>query len=279
MRTRVSVLFAIIAFCMGCSFLLLEGVVIGASGWRLRFAAMREPIDLFSGLCDVSRLEDMDVVSGTVHELCGRYDYTYDNYVTDIAYYYVLPVDTAGGTYYIGIRETKGRKGLFRDLCGRTVYDVTERGINIKDEPLKPPGGEPIFVEGFLFEMSERQYHTFSSWLQKAGLDGQALPFYIEERDIAKSKQACISGLVCSIAGLVMVIGSIAVWIYWRRKRRLQTHITIGNVVYEKSQLVRVNQLVEHIEKMQAVYELSRITGLSLPQAEEIVRKWYHYWC
>lgn len=279
MRTRVSVLFAIIAFCMGCSFLLVEVVFTGAGGWRWRFAAMREPIDLSSGSCDVSYIGGMEAVSGTVHELRGRYDYTYDSYITDIAYYYVLPVDTADGTYYIGIRETEGRKGLFRELCGRTAYDVTERGINIKEEPLKPPGGEPFFVEGFFFEMSERQYRTFTSWLQKAGLEGQALPYYIEERDIAKLKQACIGGLVCGVAGFVMVIGSIAVWIYWRRKSKRQTHIMIGNVVYEKSQLVRVNQLVEHIEKMQAVYELSRITGLSLPQAEEIIRKWYHYWC
>lgn len=66
--------------------------------------------------------------------------------------------------------------------------------------------------------------------------------------------------------------------IHWRRRRRRQTHITIGNVVYKKMQLTRVNQLVEHIEMMQAVYELSRITGLELPQAEMVVRKWYDYW-
>ncbi len=40
----------------------------------------------------------------------------------------------------------------------------------------------------------------------------------------------------------------------------------------------RVNQLIEHVEQMQAVYELSRITGMELPQAERIVRKWYRYW-
>lgn len=63
---------------------------------------------------------------------------------------------------------------------------------------------------------------------------------------------------------------------YWRR--RSQTHITIGNVVCEKMQLARVNQLIEHIEMMQAVYELRRITGMELPRAEKIVRHWYRYW-
>lgn len=232
MKTRVGVVFAIIAFCLGCSFLLLEVVLVGAGGWSWRFAALQEPVDLFSGSCDVSQLEDMEVVNGTIHELCGRYDYTYDDYITDIAYYYVLPIDTGGRTYYIGIRETRGRKGLFGQMAGRTAYDVTERGVNVKSEPLTPPdeNAEPIFVEGFLFEMSEAQYHTFQAWLEKAGLEGQALPYYIEERDIAASRRACIGGLVCSAAGIVMVAGSIAVWIYWRRRSRRQTQITIGNV-------------------------------------------------
>ncbi len=280
MKTRVGVVFAIIAFCLGCSFLLLEVVLVGAGGWSWRFAALQEPVDLFSGSCDVSQLEDMEVVNGTIHELCGRYDYTYDDYITDIAYYYVLPIDTGGSIYYIGIRETRGRKGLFGQMAGRTAYDVTERGVNVKSEPLTPPdeNAEPIFVEGFLFEMSEAQYRTFRAWLEKAGLEGQALPYYIEERDIAASRRACIGGLVCSAAGVVMVAGSIAVWIYWRRRGRHQTQITIGNVVYDKSQLARVNGLIEHVELMQAVYELSRITGLELPQAEKIVRKWHHYW-
>lgn len=135
MKTRVGVVFAIIAFCLGCSFLLLEVVLVGAGGWSWRFAALQEPVDLFSGSCDVSQLEDMEVVNGTIHELCGRYDYTYDDYITDIAYYYVLPIDTGGSIYYIGIRETRGRKGLFGQMAGRTAYDVTERGVNVKASP------------------------------------------------------------------------------------------------------------------------------------------------
>lgn len=280
MKTRVGVVLAIVAFCLGCSFLLLEVVLTGSGAWSCRFAAMREPVDLFSGSCDVPQLGDMEVVNGTIHELRGRYDYTYDDYITDIAYYYVLPIDTDGRTYYIGIRETRGRKGLFRKMAGRSAYDVTERGVNVKREPLTPPdkNADPIFVEGFLFEMSEQQYRTFQAWFEKAGIEGQALPYYIEERDIAALRRACIGGLVCSVAGIVMVAGSIAVWIYWRRRSRRQTQITIGNVVYDKLQLARVNGLIEHVELMQAVYELSRITGLELPQAEKIVRKWHRYW-
>lgn len=280
MKTRVGIVLAIIAFCLGCGFLLLEVFLTGSGAWSWRLAALQEPVDLFSGSCDVSQLGEMEVVNGTIHELCGRYDYTYDDYITDIAYYYVLPIDVAGRTYYIGIRETRGRKGLFRQMAGRTAYDVKERGVNVKSEPLTPPdeNAEPIFVEGFLFGMSDRQYHTFQAWLEKAGMEGQALPYYIEERDIAALRRACIGGLVCSVAGVVMVAGSMAVWIYWRRRSRHQTQIMIGNVVYDKSQLARVNGLIEHVELMQAVYELSRITGLELPQAERIVRKWYHYW-
>jgi len=280
MWNRLKIVLVITAMCTGISIIFLEAVFIGSGMWSVRLAARREPVDLFSGSCDVSQLEEMDVVCGTIYELCGRYDYTYDDYVSDIAYYYVLPIDTAGTVCYMGIRETKGRKSLFRKLSVKTAFDVKERGINVKDDAstYTDAQGEPIFVEGFLFRMSERQYNTFQAWLEKAGVDGQALPYYIKEQDIAGLKRAYTRGLLSSMAGVVMVAGSITALIRWRRRSRRQTHISIGDTLYEKSQLTRVNQLIEHVEQMQAVYELSRITGMELPQAERIVRKWYRYW-
>ena len=279
MWNRLKVVLAIIAICTGCGVLFLEMVLLISGMWASRSAAMQEPVDLFSGACDVSQLEEMDVVHGTVCELCGRYDYTYDSYISDIAYYYVMPIDTAGHTCYMGIRETKGRKALFRNLSVVTDFDVEERGINVKPFQVDPDAErEPILVEGFLFRMNEQQYKRFQTWLQKAGVDGQALPYYIEERDIAEYKRGYISGLSWTVASVVMIISGAAVLIHWRRKRKSQTHITIGNVVYEKGQLASVNQLVEHIEMMQAVQELSRITGLDMVRAEKIIRRWYDHW-
>lgn len=279
MWNRLKVVLAIIAICTGCGTLILEITLLGSGVWISRVAAMQEPVELFSGSCDVSQLEEMVVVHGTVCELCGRYDYTYDSYISDIAYYYIMPIEVAGHTYYMGIRETKGRKALFRSLSVVTEFDVKERGINVKPFQVDPGAErEPIFVEGFLFRMNEQQYKLFQTWLQKAGADGQALPYYIEERNIAEYKRAYIRGLFWTVASVVMIIGGAAVLIHWRRKRKSQTHITIGNVVYEKGQLASVNQLVEHIEMMQAVQELSRITGLDMVQAEKIVRRWYSYW-
>lgn len=288
MWNRLKVVLAICAISAGGSILLMEAVLLGSDIWNVRFAALREPVDLFSESCDISSLEEMDIVTGTVCELYGRYDYTYDDYVSDIAYYYVLPIDTAGRTYYMGIRETKGRKELFRKLSVNTEFDVEERGINVK--PFQYAAGvssgqadaerEPVFVEGLLFRMNEQQYKRFQTWLDKAGYlgDGQVLPYYIEERNIAKYKRYCIGGLIWTAAGIVMIAGSISVLVRSRNRRRSQTQITIGDVVYEKLQLTRVNQLIEHLEMMQAVQELSRITGLDMMQAEKIVRRWYRYW-
>lgn len=286
MQNRLSSVLAIIAICAGGSLLMLEMVLLGADAWRVRFAALSEPVDLFSGPCDVSRLEEMDVVSGTIDELCGRYDYTYDDYITDIAYYYVLPIDVDGHTCYMGIRETKGRKELFRKLSGTTEFDVKERGVNVQSEPLvqSDAKGEPIFVEGFLHRMNEQQYRVFWKWLDKAGYleeseaDKQIFPYYIEERDIAKYKRECIGGLVWTAAGIVMIAAGGSALVCQRSRRRNQTHITIGNIVYEKEQLATVNQLVDHIERMQAIQELSRITGLDMIQAEKVVRRWHRYW-
>ncbi len=96
MWNRLKIVLVITAMCTGISIIFLEAVFIGSGMWSVRLAARREPVALFSGSCDVSQLEEMDVVCGTIYELCGRYDYTYDDYVSDIAYYYVLPIDTAG---------------------------------------------------------------------------------------------------------------------------------------------------------------------------------------
>ncbi|MDE7273162.1 MAG: hypothetical protein K2N95_08885 [Lachnospiraceae bacterium] len=292
MWNRLKVVLAICAISAGGSILLMEVFLLGSDIWNVRFAALREPVDLFSESCDVSLLEEMDIVSGTVCDLYGRYDYTYDDYVSDIAYYYVLPIDMGGRTYYMGIRETKGRKELFRKLSVKTEFDVGERGLNVK--PFQDAAGvssgqadaerESVFVEGLLFRMNEQQYKRFQTWLDKAGYldeiegDGQVLPYYIEERNIAKYKRYCIGGLIWTAAGIVMIAGSIAVLVRSRNRRRSQTQITIGDVVYEKLQLTRVNQLIEHLEMMQAVQELSRITGLDMIQAEKIVRRWYRYW-
>lgn len=291
MGNRRRIVFAVIAICTGGSILFLEAVLLGMGLWRIRLASLREPIELLSGSCDVSQLEEMDAVKGTIRVLHGSYDYHHDSfrdpYVQDVTFYYVLPVQTAGMTYYMGIRETEDREDAFRRLAVWTEYDAEPRRDfwgNALDketfvtlEQVSAEGG-PIEVEGFLFKMDERQCDRLLVWLDKTGTDGQVLPYYIEEHDLAECRRDCIGGLVWTAAGVVMVTGSIAVLIHWKRRRRHQSHITIGNVVYEKSQLTRVNQLIEHIEMMQAVYELSRITGLELPQAEKVVRKWYDHW-
>lgn len=291
MGNRRRIVFAIITICTGGSILFLEAVLLGMGLWRIRLASLREPVDLFSESCDVPQLEEMDVVKGTIRVLYGSYDYDHDSfrdpYFQDVTFYYVLPVQTAGVTYYMGIRETQDSEDAFRRLAVWTEHDAKpkrdfwgnaldkEAFVTLDQVSAK---GEPIEVEGFLFRMDETQCGRFLAWLDKTGTDGQVFPYYIEERDLAECRRDCIRGLTWTAAGIVMVAGSIAVLIHWRRRRRRQTHITIGNAVYEKTQLTRVNQLVEHIEMMQAVYELSRITGLELLQAEKVVRKWYDYW-
>lgn len=291
MWNRRKLVLAVIAICTGGSILFLEAVLLGADLWSMRLASLREPIDLLSESCDVSQLEEMDAVKGTIRVLYGSYDYDHDSfrdpYVQNTTFYYVLPVQATGMTYYMGIRETQDREDAFRRLAVWTEYDAKPKrdfwGNALDKEAFVTPEqeraeGEPIEVEGFLFRMDETQCGRLLTWLDRTGTDGQVLPYYIEERDLAECRRDCIGGLAWTAAGIVMVAGSMAVLIHWRRRRRRQTHITIGNAVYEKTQLARVNQLVEHIEMMQAVYELRRITGLELPQAEKVVRKWYDYW-
>ena len=291
MWNRLKLVSAVLAISTAISILFLEVVLLCAGVWRDRIAALRDPANLFSESCDVTQLEEMDVVSSTISVLYGSYDYTYDDSISDTAYYYVLPVDTAGQIYYMGIRETKGRKSQFRKLAMKTAFDAKPNqvlsGTLLQSET---PGQaneirEPILVEGFLYQMNEQQYKRFLTWLEKAGYlesgktqQGQILPYYIIERDITKYKAQCVGGLILTALSSIMMISSAAVWICWRKKHKNQTHVTIAVQVYDKEQLAGVNQLIEKLEPMLAIQELSQITGLDMVQAEKIVRHWYDYW-
>ena len=294
MWNRLKLVIAVVAISTAISILFLEVVLLCAGVWRERIAALCEPVNLFADSCDVTQLEEIDVVSSTISVLYGRYDYTHDDSISDTAYYYVLPIDTAEQTYYIGIRETKGRKSQFRKLAMKTVFDAKPTQF-LDRNPLQDDAPEtsaqdneirkPIFVEGFLYQMNEQQYNRFQTWLERAGYfesgktqQGQILPYYIVERDITKYKKQCVGGLIWTALSIVMLIGSAVVWIRWGKKRKSQTHVTIAGKIYEKEQLAGVNQLIEKLEPMPAIQELSRITGLDMVQAEKIFRHWYDYW-
>ena len=261
--------------------------------------AFREPVDLFSDSCDLTQLGELDVVRGTVRTLGGSYSFTYDNGVQDTAFYFVLPIDTAHETFYMGIRETRGRKEDFRKLAVRTKHDVKPVRIVMgnpwEDDLLKQEErvlGEPIYIEGFVQKMNESQYQRFLTWLRKAGAfesdqpDGQPnerqmnqfLPYYIEETDITYCQKYAVAALIALFVGIVLIAGSAVAAVHWKRKRESQIYVTIDGMIYLKEYLAPVNDLVTNIEFMQAVQVLSRLTGLGMTASEKVIRRWDRYW-
>lgn len=298
-RTSIKTVILVVAFCSGISILLMEFMFWCLGEWRIRMAAFCEPIDLFSESCDLTQLEELDIVRGTVRVLGGSYSYTYDNGIQDTAFYFVLPIDTEGRTCYMGIRETRGRKEDFRKLAVRTKHDVKPvrivTGNPWEDESFKQEEqclGDPIYVEGFLYKMNEEQYRSFLIWLKKAGYfeaaqpDGepdesqmkQFLPYYIMESDIAYCQKSAETAFFAIAIAIVLITGSTAAVVSRKRRRKRQTHVFIYGMIYLKEQLEPVNELVMHIELMQAIQALSRITGLNMAAAEKIIRHWDRYW-
>lgn len=294
-RRSIKTVLLILAACTGISILLMEFMFLCMGEWRARMAAFREPVDLFSESCDLTQLEELDVVRGTIRELGGSYSYTYDNGIQDTAFYFVLPIDTAGQTYYMGIRETRGRKEDFRRLAVRTKHDVKPirivTGNPWEDEIFKQEEqslGEPVYVEGFLQKMNEDQYRSFVIWLKKAGYYEvaqsdksqmkQFLPYYIEEADIAYYQKSAEGAFIATAVGIVLIATSAAVVVHGKRRRESQLYVIIQGKVYLKEYLKPVNDLVMSIELMQAVQALSRITGLDMTAAEKIIRHWDRYW-
>lgn len=294
-RRSIKTVLLILAACTGISILLMEFMFLCMGEWRARMAAFREPVDLFSESCDLTQLEELDVVRGTIRKLGGSYSYTYDNGIQDTAFYFVLPIDTAGQTNYMGIRETRGRKEDFRRLAVRTKHDVKPIRIVMgnpwEDEIFKQEEqslGEPVYVEGFLQKMNEDQYRSFVIWLKKAGYYEAAqsdesqmkqfLPYYIEEADIAYYQKSAEGAFIATAVGIVLIAGSAAVVVHGKRRRESQLYVIIQGKVYLKEYLKPVNDLVMSIELMQAVQALSRITGLDMTAAEKIIRHWDRYW-
>lgn len=282
---------SIIAISTGVGILFLELLLCGTDEWKLRFAAFREPVDIFSGQCDMARLKEFDVVSGTVTVLYGSYSYQgISNF--DALYHYILPIKNGGMVYYMGIKETAGRENLFRQLSERTNFDVRMTRIMMGNpyEIMESERAEeakkdkkPFYVEGCLRRMNDQQYNNYLNWLRKAGYyeqtgQGQILPFYIDEIDIDGKKTDCIEGLTAVSAGSLLIIVSMAAIFRRRIRRYTQTQVTINGRVYAKEELESVDQLVNDIELMQAVQRLSSITGLSMTEAEKIIRKWDRYY-
>lgn len=282
----------VLASCTGISILIMEFLFLCFGEWRVWIAAFREPVDLFSTSCDLTQLEEFDVVRGTIRALGGSYSYTYDNGVQDTAYYFVLPVDSdRHETFYLGIRETRGRKEDFRKLAVRTKHDVKPVRIVMgnpwEDDFLKQEeqvSGEPIYIEGFVHKMDEYQYQHFLTWLEKAGIyepaqaDGRFLPYYIVETEIVRYQKSAVGALIATLAGVILIAGSIAVVLHQKRRRQSQKYVTIHGTVYSKEYLHPVNDLMMNLEFMMAVQTLSRITGLDMTAAEKVIRHWDRYW-
>lgn len=282
---------AMIAMVAGVGILFLELLLCVAGEWKMRLAVFREPVDIFSASCDMARLKEFDVVSGTVCVLYGSYLYQGVS-DSDVLYHDILPIKNDDIVYYMGIRETKGREKLFRQLSERTDFDVRITRI-IMGNPYEIMENEkaeesdwdrkPFHVEGCLRKMNDWQYNHYLIWLKKAGYyeqtgQDQILPFYIDEINIDRKKADCIRGLAATAAGCFLMMGSVAVMIRWRIRRRAQTHVTIHGKVYDKGELQSVDRLVNDMELMQAVQRLSSITGLSMTEAEKIIRKWERYY-
>ncbi len=298
-RRTLKTMLVVVASCAGISILLLEFMFWCFGEWRIWMAAFREPVDLFSASSDLTQLEELDVVRGTVRVLGGSYSYTYDNGIQDTAFYFVLPIDTAQETFYMGIRETRGRKEDFRRLAVRSKHDIKPMRIVMgnpwEDDFLKQEEqvlGEPINIEGFVQKMDENQYRRFLTWLEKSGYyepepsDGQIdesqmkqfLPYFIEEADIAYCQKAAKGACLAVLAGMMLLAGSAAAVIFQKRRRERQQYVTIHGTVYLKAHLEPVNDLVMNIELLLAVQALSRITGLDMTAAEKVIRRWDRYW-
>ena len=61
-------------------------------------------------------------------------------------------------------------------------------------------------------------------------------------------------------------------------KAAQQTYVVIKGVSYSRAELAHVNQCVLGQEKIFAAQELSRITGMSVEEAGEVVENWRKYY-
>lgn len=87
-----------------------------------------------------------------------------------------------------------------------------------------------------------------------------------------------MAALIAVFVGIVLIAGSAAAVVHWKRRLESQMYVTIDGTIYLKEHLDPVNDLVMNIEFMQAVQALSRITGMDMTAAEKVIRRWDRYW-
>lgn len=256
----------------------LVGLLLTIIGFREGIAGLKEPIDIYEMENNISDVGYFDMVKVDVFAVYGTYltrTTTENGRKTNQDSYYMIPAHEGDEYRYVGIKVNEKEYAIFDEIYKDTYDD----GANYEKD-------YGVVKIGCLKKMSPKMQDYYYDALREAEwfdseeeMKTYALPYYI---DPVKSQKTMVPFLFIGV--ILFLAGGIVFLLSWRfenqayRKAMGQTYVTIAGVQYPKSQLAHVNMCIRSQEKIFAVRELAKITGLSEEEAAQIIERWNEYY-
>ncbi len=257
---------------------LAVGVIMSIIGFREGVASMRTPLDLNE--VNVSEIGTFDMVTADIYAVFGAFatkTSSENGTKTAEESYYVIRAFEGDEVRYIGVKVLEKDYATFDAICDDTWDFVDGYLMELTKHAEKT---------GCLKKMNKKMMNFYYEWFSKAGafdseeeMKTYALPYYIDSLANPSSMKS-----ILFVGAVLIVVGGILFPIGWKKqnaeekKAAEQSYVYINGVSYEKATLAHVNQCIQGQEKMFAVQELARITGMSMEEASVIVENWRQYY-
>lgn len=260
--------------------LAIMGVFFLILGFREGIAGMRKPVDLYGETTNVSEIGYFDMVEADIYATYGSFatkTTTENGKKTAEESYFLIPAYEGDDVRYIGIKVLEKDYKTFTKICDDT-WDWEEGYLAGLSEHVVKTG----CLKKMNKEMQNYYYKALkdAEWFEsEAEMKTYALPLYI---DTLASPKGMVSFL---FVGLGLAVGGAVLFVIGYKKENIQeakaaqqTYVVIKGVSYSRAELAHVNQCVLGQERIFAAQELSRITGMSVEEASEVVENWRNYY-
>ena len=258
--------------------ILAVGVIMCIIGFREGVAAMKTPLNLYE--VNVSEIGTFDMVTADVFAVFGTFatkTTTENGSKTSEESYYLIPAYEGDDVRYIGVKVLEKDYATFDAICDDT-WDFEEGYLMELTKHAEKTG--------CLKKMNKKMLDLYYDSLRKAEwfesdeeMKTYALPYYIDSLANPSSMKS-----ILFVGVFLIVVGGILFPLGWKKqnaeekKAAEQSYVYINGVSYAKATLAHVNQCIQGQEKMFAVQELARITGMSMEEASVIVENWRQYY-
>lgn len=247
-------------------------------------AAQKKPVDLYA---DETDIHDLTKTTNLEAEIYMTLDYfatetttttNNGNFVSrDVDHYFIIPAFSGDDAYFIGIRVDKDDVNTFMTISDETYEYVMGDAADF--------GMTTIMEEGTLKDMDDEMYGYFVEWFEESGwfenesdIAKYVLPLYFDPANMANSRLWFRIAGAALLVGIILLVLALVSYLKNKKAVKEQVGLIFNGTTYSKEALSSVNTYVQQKENVFAMQELSRITGITMEEAKEVIDNWGSYY-